>query len=400
MEDAPDACKEKRVLSDTFRKRDFGLSLLVMFFAFLSHTLFYLFPLFLEQFQPSKTWVGLIMGVYSLTAILIRPFFGRITDEWGPRKMTVYSLIAMFVVVPWFHLVHSAGMLAFMLRALMGVGWGINLVAVMALCTDLAPRDRLAHSLGVIGVSGIVAGAIGPMLAEEIVRYFGFPGLFNMSLVFLVVAGVCTLAMKEAPRMSRPDRTSKLLILRRYPLAVLGIIAIMPVIHGAARGSVINFIALFGKSAGFDRVAPFFIAFSAAAVLTRLGIGDVSDRYGRKKVILPSAIIISGNLFWIAGMESYTSFIICGFLAGLGQGLIFPALSAYLIDFLGHEHKSFALALYMSLFDAGMGLGSPVFGWISDIAGYRPMYVVAGILLLGYSVLFTFKSPKPAMRNH
>jgi MFS family permease len=171
------------------------------------------------------------------------------------------------------------------------------------------------------------------------------------------------------------------------------------VIHGAVRGSVINFIVLFGKSADFDRVAPFFLTFSAAAVLTRLGIGDFSDRYGRMKVILPSALLIGGNLFWIAGMESYTSFIISGFLAGLGQGLIFPALSAYLIDFLGHEHKAFALGLYMSLFDAGMGLGSPLFGWISDTAGYRTMYLFSGALLILYTFIFALKSPAVSVKK-
>jgi MFS family permease len=391
--------KEKRPLSDTYKKRDFGLGLLSLFFAFLSHTCFYLFPLFLEQFQPSKSRVGLIMGVYSLTAILIRPFFGRTIDERGPRRMTIYSLIAMFVVVPWFHLVQSAGLLAFVLRALMGAGWGICMVTVMALCSDLAPRNRLAHSLGVIGVSAITASAVGPMLAEEIIQYFGFSGLFNGSMVFLILAVACVLPVRESPRTSHPDRTSKLLILRRYPLLILSIIAIMPVIHGAVRGSVVNFIALYGKSSGFDRIGPFFIAFSAAAVLTRLGIGDVSDRYGRKKVIFPSALIISLNLFWLAGMDSYTNFVVCGFLAGLGQGLIFPALSAYMIDFLGHRYKSFSLALYMSLFDAGMGLGSPMFGWISDLAGYRLMYVVAGSMLLGFTLLFTLKSPKLALNN-
>lgn len=380
-------------MKDGYKKRDFWLSLLALFFAFLSHTLFYLFPLFLEQFQPSKTRVGLIMGVYSLTAILIRPFFGRIIDEWGPKRLTVYSLAAMFVFVPWFHLVHSAGLFAFLLRALMGAGWGICMVAIMALCSDLAPRDRLAYSLGVIGASGIVAGAIGPVFGEEVVRYAGFPGLFNTSLVFLAVAAACVWAIREPSRAGRKSGLPTILLLRKYPLITLAIIALMMVIHGAARGSVINFIVLFGKSAGFDRVAPFFLTFSAAAVLTRLGIGDVSDRYGRMRVILPSALLIGGNLFWIAGMQSYTSFVVCGFVAGLGQGLIFPALSAYLIDFLGHEHKAFALGLYMSLFDAGMGLGSPLFGWISDTAGYRTMYVVAGMLLIVYTVIFAFKSP-------
>ena len=386
-------------MDDTYKKRDFGIGLLALFFAFLSHTLFYLFPLFLEAFQPSKTRVGLIMGVYSLTAIAVRPFFGRIIDEWGPRRITFYSLVSMLFVVPWFHMVESAGFLVILLRALMGLGWGTCMVAIMAMCSDLAPRNRLAHSLGLIGVSAIVASAVGPMLAEEIVRHLGFGGIFNMSLLFVVAAMVCVLAVKEVPRTERPDRASKLLLLRKFPLAVIGIIKIMPFIHGAVRGSVLNFIALFGKDAGFDRVAPFFIAFSAAAVLARVGIGDLADRYGRKIVFFPSALIISLNLFWIAGMESYTSFILSGFIAGLGQGLIFPALSAYLIDFFGRENKSFSLALYMSLFDAGLGLGSPLFGWISDLSGYRSMYLVAGMLLLVFAVVFTIKSPPLALKK-
>jgi MFS family permease len=380
-------------LRHAFKTRDFWLGLLGFFLGFLSNSLFLLFPLYLEQFQASKTWVGLIMGVYSLTAILSRPFFGRLIDERGPRKMTIYSFLFMLAVVPWFHLIAGAGWLAFFLRALMGAGWGINMTAIMALCSDLAPRDRLAHSLGVIGVSGIIAGAIGPMLAEEIIRYFGFSGIFNASVVFLAGGIISVFVIKESSRTKTVVRSSIVPILTKYPAGTLIIIGFMPVIHGAVRGSVANFIALFGSSAGFERVAPFFIAFSAAAVLTRLAIGDISDRYGRKKVILPTAILISLNLFWISTLDDYISFIISGFIAGLGQGLIFPALSTYLIDFLGHQNKSLALSLYMSLFDAGMGLGSPLFGWISDLSSYRHMYVVAGLLLFAFAIIFNLKSP-------
>jgi MFS family permease len=78
----------------------------------------------------------------------------------------------------------------------------------------------------------------------------------------------------------------------------------------------------------------------------------------------------------------------------LGQGLIFPALSTYVIDFLGQGNKGFALGLYLSLFDVGMGLGSPLYGWISDLAGYRWMYVIAGVLLLLSTVIFSLKAPR------
>jgi len=387
-------------LKRSYVNRDFGLGLLGFFLGFLSNSLFLLFPLYLEQFEPSKTWVGLIMGVYSLTAIAVRPLFGPIIDKQGARKVTIYSFIFMVAVVPWFHLVESAGWYALCLRALLGAGWGINMIAIMAMCSDLAPRERLAHSLGVIGVSGIIAGAIGPMIGEEIIRKFTFGGLFNASLIFLAGGAICVFAIREIPKTKTSAQSSTIHVLSKYPLWILAIIGIMPVIHGAVRGSVANFIVLFGSSVGFERVAPFFIAFSAAAVLTRLGIGDVSDRYGRKKVILPSALLISLNLLWIASLENYASFVISGFVAGLGQGLIFPALSTYLIDFLGRANKSFALSLYMSLFDAGMGLGSPLFGWISDLSGYRVMYRVSGLMLLAFSLVFHFKSPRLPHENN
>jgi MFS family permease len=384
----------------SFKKRNFALGLVGFFLGFLSNSLFLLFPLYLDQFHPTKTWVGLIMGIYSLTAIISRPFFGRVIDERGARKMTIYSFIFMIAVVPWFHLISSAGWLAFFLRALLGAGWGVNMTSIMAMCSDLAPRDRLAHSLGVIGVSGIIAGAMGPMLAEEIIRYFGFGGIFNASVIFFAGGAICVLAIKESKKTKKAAHSSIIQLLARYRLGILIIIGFMPVIHGAVRGSVANFIALFGSDAGFERVAPFFIAFSAAAVFTRLAIGDISDRYGRKKVILPSALLISLNLFWIATLDDYISFILSGFIAGLGQGLIFPALSTYLIDFLGHQNKSLALSLYMSLFDAGMGLGSPLFGWISDISSYRHMYVVAGLLLFAFTFIFNIKSPRLSLPNN
>ena len=131
-----------------------------------------------------------------------------------------------------------------------------------------------------------------------------------------------------------------------------------------------------------------------AAILTRLVAGDLSDRFGRKTVIWPAALLIAFNLFWVSQVRSYPVFLINGFIAGLGQGLIFPALSTYLVDTIGPAHKAFALSLYLTLFDTGAGLGSPLFGGLADAWGYRAMYLAAGVLLVLSTLVFLLKAPR------
>jgi len=380
--------------------RDFSFAAIAYFFVFLSASVFYLFPLFLNQFHPSKSLVGLIMGIHSVTAIMVRPLFGRLLDKRGGRRVAILGLLLMIAGMPGFYLIDSAGMLAIVLRALNGIGWGVSTTALLAICSDLSPVDRMAHSLGIIGIAGIISSAIGPMLAEEVLHRHSFHAVFSMSLIALAASLIFVFAIKAVPLSQAPPKIEQTGHIAAYPMLILLVIAAMPIVHGAVRGTVLNFIALFGADLGFNRVGPFFLAFSTAAVLTRLGIGDISDRYGRKRVIIPSALLISINLLWIAGIHSYWAFVLSGFLAGLGQGLIFPALSTYVIDFLGRENKGLALGLYLSLFDVGMGLGSPLFGWISDSAGYRTMYVVAGCLSIVLTILFSVKAPVFPIQGH
>jgi len=377
----------------SFWSRDFLLGLAGFFFLFMSVSLFFLLPVVLEGFGPSQGRIGLIMGVHSVVAIAIRPFFGRLIDLRGGRRIALFGLFILIVSVPFFHFVDDAGWLPFLLRALAGLGWGVSMTATIAMCSDLAPVDRLAKSMGVIGVAGLVANAIGPLLAEELLRGGGAGRLYNVSLIFLAASVACVLMTREIVKPDGDGASQGAKALKLVPWALAAVIASVPIFHGAIRGAMIYFIAVFGNSVGIGRVGPFFLVFSLAAILTRFRLGDLSDRLGRKKVILPAALIIALNLFVIAQVRSLPLLIVTGFVGGLGQGLIFPALSTYIIDFLGRENKGLAISLYNSLFDVGMGLGSPFFGWVSDMAGYRWMYRVAGMFLLVSTAVFMLKAP-------
>jgi MFS family permease len=380
----------------TFANKHFLLALLGYFFLFMSVSLFFIYPIFLKQFGPSQSRIGLIMGIHSFMAIFVRPFFGRLIDVKPRKQISLAGIGLLLVVVPLFHFVRDAGALPVALRALTGLGWGISMTATIAICSDLAPIEKLAHSMGIVGVAGLIGSAIGPILAEEVVRRFGFHGLFWACTLFLVAAVACIVATKEsAPAACEEKRSPAREIWRRFSVLSLVLIGTLPVFHGAVRSAVVYFIAVFANSIQVERIGPFFAMFSGAAILTRFFMGDISDRYGRKQVIFPAALIISLNCALLALVRSPGMFLVSGFVGGLGQGLIFPALSTYLIDVLGRENKGLALSLYLSLFDVGMGLGSPFFGWVSDLTGYRNMYIVAGSFLFVFSIIFTLKAPTP-----
>lgn len=375
--------------------RPFVISLLAYFFLFTSVTLFLLFPLYLRQFQPSRSRMGLIMGIHSLVAVGVRPLVGRLTDLRGRRTIALVGTGLLAGVVPFFHLVRGAGVLPLLLRALGGFGWGVGMTATMTLAADHAPRSRLAHSMGIIGVAGLVANALGPVVGEEIVRRWGFAGLFNASLVLAILALSCLAVVRdrERPASAPAGSSPAAALVKSVGLPVLLVMASMPVVHGATKGAIDNFIALFGRTIGFERVAPFFLAFSGAAILTRAGLGDASDRFGRKRVIGPAAAVISVNLALISQVRGYPLYIAAGFLGGFGQGLIFPALSTYVIDVLGAANRGLAISLYLTLFDIGNGLGGPLFGAVSDLSGFRVMYAVAAGLMLAAAAVFARHAP-------
>ena len=335
------------------------------------------------------------MGIHSLTAIFIRPFFGRLIDIKGRKKISLFGIAFLILILPFFHLIHDAGLLPVILRALTGIGWGVSMTATMTICSDLAPVDRLAHSMGIIGVAGLLSSALGPLLAEEVISRFGFGALFNTSLAFLLASFLCILLTKEVIKPNHSTRFYKSKQLLGISILSVLLISVLPVAHGAVRGAVVHFIALFGKSLPFERVGLFFLCFSGAAILTRLGIGGLSDQYGRKQVIFPAACIIGFNLFLISQVKSFWLFALTGFIGGFGQGLIFPALSTYIIDILGRKNKGLAISLYLAFFDIGMGFGSTFFGWISDLYGYRKMYLFAGMVFFLVAGIFTWKAPSP-----
>ena len=117
----------------TFWNRDFLFGVLGYFGLYTAVSLLFLLPLHLKQFNPRQSQVGLIMGVFSIVAIAVRPLFGRMIDVRGGRPLALAGIALLLAGVPFFHFVRDAGWLPLALRAFTGVGWGVGMSATIAL---------------------------------------------------------------------------------------------------------------------------------------------------------------------------------------------------------------------------------------------------------------------------
>ncbi|MCK7496663.1 MAG: hypothetical protein MZW92_41460 [Comamonadaceae bacterium] len=205
------------------------------------------------------------MGVYSVVAIAIRPLFGRMIDLRGGRRLAIAGGGAPAgddAAVPS----REGRRMAAAGAAGPGrSGLGVSMTATIAMCSDLAPADRLAKTMGVIGVAGLVANAVGPLLAEELLRGGEARGGCTTSVRRSWRRRWCACCSRAKARAGPEGGGGRspggLRTLRAVPWVLAAIVAGMPVFHGAIRGAMIYFVAVFGHSVGIARVGTFFLVF-------------------------------------------------------------------------------------------------------------------------------------------
>jgi MFS family permease len=375
--------------------RPYVLCLAANFLAFYVVTSFVLYPLLIKDSGGTDTQVGLIMGIFSVVSVMLRPVTGMAAERLSYRAVSLFGLVAMAVIVPFFALVRPVGWPVLMLRALFGVGWSCTLAPLMAMATRLTPANHLSEALGIFGISGLLAHAISPMVSELVVAQSGFEALFVLDCLLavlaigLVAAVPTTGTFPETSPGTGPARASGRLLVA----AIAGVV-LMAIAHGVTRGVNLNFIGPYCRSIGIERFFPFFVAFAFSAILTRFRLAALPDRYGQRRVALPALLLVAANSLIISQISATWLLIVAGLIGGLGQGLIFPALSSLMVDLIGHHRRAFALSVYTTCFEIGFGLGLPVFGMVADHLGYRWMYATAGFYM--FATIFFFIRLVPA----
>ena len=370
-------------MSEPLLRGPFLRATLANFFFFLNFASYFLLPLFLHSLGGNEATIGAVMGCSGLASLVVLPLVGTTIDRVGRRPFLLGGAALMALASLGFQFVHTIGPAVFALRILQGVAFAAAFTATTTFAAEFAPRARRARALGLFGLSTLLTHAIAPSLGEELVRRAGFPALFAAAMGCTLVVLIIALPLPE-PHHVRHAVAAE--VRRLQPIH--WITAATMTLAGAGFGSVMTFIPTFVTTHGLGRVAYFFAAYTSTAILTRLVGAGASDRFGRRRVILPALVLLGISIFWLGRVEDLITLFAAGALFGTAQGISYPTLHAFLVDMASEAQMGRTQALFNGAFNLGVTGSAFAFGIIAERYGYRTMFSLSALTPIAAAAVF------------
>ncbi|MEE3950549.1 MFS transporter [Peribacillus frigoritolerans] len=345
-------------------------------------------PLFVEQLGGDDRLVGAVLGIFTFSALLVRPIAGRLLETKGRRIVFLAGLAIFALSVGSFGFMGSIGLL-FMMRIVQGVGWGFSSTASGTIASDIIPAKRRGEGMGYYGLSGNLALAFGPSLGLFLVTVLPFQELFLICSLLGLLAIIAASLIRYQKVESDPSaavRAKRFDIYEKSALQPSLLIFFISVTFGG----IATFLPLYTAEKGVDGIQWYFLVYAMALMVTRLFAGRLYDRRGHRAVFVPSTVLIMAGMLLLAWMPSEAVLYIAAVLYGFGFGSVQPALQAWSIEKTPPNRKAMANATYFSFFDLGVGIGAIVFGQIGFLFGYRSIYITAAASIFISMIVYLF----------
>lgn len=365
--------KKQNAVSEKIWTRDFVLILMSNFFIFLGFQMTLpTIPLFVEKLGGNDQLIGIVVGIFTFSALLLRPYAGHTLETRG-RRFVYLTGIAIFVLsVGSFGFINSLVFL-FVLRIIQGFGWGFSTTASGTIATDLIPAKRRGEGMGYFGLSGNIALAFGPTLG------LALAGVISFKLLFLICALLGLAALVLSSRINYKQAEKQTVPLKRWDIYEKSALrpSFLLFFITVTFGGIASFLPIYSAQKGIGGIHWYFLLFAIALMISRTFAGRLYDQRGHQAVFLPGALLILAAMFLLAWLPSSMIMFIAAILYGLGFGSVQPALQAWSVKEAPANRRGMANATFFSFFDLGVGIGAIVFGQIAHLFGYSTIYLTA-----------------------
>ncbi|WP_042346201.1 MFS transporter [Bacillus massiliigorillae] len=358
-------------------------------------------PPYIKSIGASGFEIGLMTALFSVGAIVIRPFIGFML-EYKARKMLVLigalGLLFMTFLYPLTNIIFV--LLAF--RLVHGVAWGWSTTANGTASVDLIPTSRIGEGTGYYGLSitlgMIIAPSLGLVLFEKasfdiLIYVSGFLGFIAVILLGIVryqmpvsVANVKKEELKFSYSASLIEKSCL------FPAFLTFLVAF-------GYGSIVSFIVIFGNERGIENIFIFYLVNAIFATVARPITGKLFDTKGPRGIVLVCSLLTVAGLWMLSLSHNSIHIAIAGALFGMGYGSILPTLQSWALFITPPRRRGIANGMSFSSIDLGIGLSGLVFGLLASFLEIATLFQISSFFVLMVFVLVLIKPKQGQLRN-
>lgn len=354
-------------------------------------------PVFLvEELGADKSRVGWIIAIYTLAALLIRPFSGYAVDRYGRRAILLVSLL-LFALFLGMHLWVVTVFQLLLIRFLHGLSWGVTTTANSTLIIDIVPESRRGEGIGIYGLAMPLAMAVGPLAGLWLMGDADFDRLFLVGA--LMALGAYVLAqLIRFPRFTGHQQggisVARLFARPAIPISVAMMIMMM------SYGGVISFITLYTLELGLGSAGVFFTVYAIGLSVSRLAAGKVFDRKGPHVIAPAGLLMVSVGLALLWFFQGMTGFVASGFLIGLGFGILFPVFQAMVNNLVEPWRRGAANSTLFTALDLGIGIGAVITGYLAQVVGLVDAFGLLALVTTAGLLWYLFVAQPHYKKHH
>ncbi len=339
--------------------------------------------------------VGLSIGAFSVTALLLRPWTGRLSDRYGRRPMMLVgstlltAALLLYVVAVSLPVFVAARLLA-------GAAEAFIFVAAFAAAADLAPDGRQGEALSYFSLALYVGLGVGPPIGEAILAGFSFNAVWVVAAGIAVLSGLLALGVPDTRPTSGGDSQPTRLLHPRGLMPGLVLLA-----GGWGMAGYFAFVSLYALHLGLKGAAPYLSVYAAVVIGLRIVGARLPDRIGARRLSGLALLVGAAGLLTIGLWADPTGLMVGTILFAVGVAFIFPALSLLVVSSVPDSERGAALGTYTAFLDVAFGLGPVAVGAVVGRWGYGPSFVLSAAVAVAGAVLLTagIRPQSPSARN-
>jgi multidrug resistance protein len=352
-----------------------------------------LLPVYAHELGAGGLAIGFIFGSFALSRTLFLPYFGRLSDRKGRKRLIVIGLFSYACLSLAFMLAQNVAALV-IIRFFQGIASSMMMPAIQAYVGDITPQGREGFTMGFFNMSIFFGLSLGPILGGSIKDLWGLDASFLsmgiLSLVgfFLSISFLPPSHEEMVMKKSRSPLPWKVLLRDRETIGLfcfrLNYTACIGIIWGFLPVFADTQFALSSANIGFLVMLGVFIS-----GIIHLPMGYLADRISRRMMIVFGGLVVAGGMIYFTRSASLADLVIASILFGLGGGISMPAHMAIAV-FKGNQSDAMGslMGLMTMAHSLGILMGSSFAGLMMDFADLRDAFSLGAVISIAGVLIF------------